>query len=106
MAAVSEPLAKQKRCPHLTNAPGGQGLCVGAQCMMWRWAYDIRRISAPKAISNIGRDAYQKEIKAAHDDGFVAVQDSPLGMTLVRERDVGFCGLAGRITPDVREAHE
>ena len=104
MTAISEQLAKQRRCPHMTNAPGGQGLCVGAQCMMWRWTHDIRRIVKPKAISNIGREALLKETSQAVKEGFVVVKDGDVAVTLLRQTDQGFCGLAGRVAPDYREA--
>lgn len=103
MAHVSQELAKQCRCPHMSNAPGGQGLCVAAQCMMWRWAYDLRRISAPKAISNLGRDAYAREVKSAVDDGFQVQQVSDTATVLIRQGQAGYCGLAGRVIPDLRE---
>ena len=106
MAHLSQELAKQFRCPHLSNAPGGQGLCVAAQCMMWRWAYDMRRIPAPKAISNLGRDAYAREVKKAVDEGFMVHQVSESATVLVRQTQGGYCGLAGRPTPDAREIEE
>ncbi|PYF04998.1 hypothetical protein BJ122_102224 [Rhodopseudomonas faecalis] len=83
---TTEEEAKRKACPCVERNP----LCLGEECMAWRWAEDETEVAFTAIGARPNGDGWEGPTEYRDTNGWV-------GHTWQRHRvdRVGFCGLIG-----------